>query len=226
VTLQECLDFLHAEASAEVRRTMRERFGIDDPTAFGVPMGRLRDFTRRAAKDHALAASLWAAGQYEARILAVLLDDPAQVGAAQMDRWAADFDSWAICDTACFHLFDRTADAWGRVPVWLAAERLYVRRAGLALIWALSVHDRAAPDARFAEAALAAATVADDPRPHVRKAVSMALRATGKRNATLNAAVIDVATGMIADDRPVAGRTAREVLRELQGAAVRQRLGL
>jgi len=64
----------------------------------------------------------------------------------------------------------------------------FVRRAGYALVWALSVHDRTAPDARFLDA-LARIEAADpDPRPYVRKAADMALRATGKRNPALRAA--------------------------------------
>ena len=34
-----------------------------------------------------------------------------------------DFDNWAICDTACFHLFDRTPHAWRKVEQWAAQRR-------------------------------------------------------------------------------------------------------
>ena len=29
-----------------------------------------------------------------------------------MNAWAAAFDNWGVCDTVCFHLFDRTPFAW------------------------------------------------------------------------------------------------------------------
>ena len=48
-------------------------------------------------------------------MLATFVDEPERVTAAQMDRWCRDFDNWAIVDTACFALFDRTPHAWAKV---------------------------------------------------------------------------------------------------------------
>ena len=48
-------------------------------------------------------------------MLVALMDESKQVSAEQMDRWAASFDNWGDCDTACFALFDRTARAWQKV---------------------------------------------------------------------------------------------------------------
>jgi len=39
-----------------------------------------------------------------------------------MDRWCRDFDNWAITDTLCFHLFDRTPHAFDKVKAWAAAD--------------------------------------------------------------------------------------------------------
>ena len=47
---------------------------------------------------------LWESDVYEARLLTAYIDDPALVTPDQMDRWARDFDNWAICDTLCFAL--------------------------------------------------------------------------------------------------------------------------
>lgn len=52
---------------------------------------------------------------------------------AQMDGWAADFYSWAIYDTACFHLFDRTHQAWSKLPKWAKARGELKKRAAFAL---------------------------------------------------------------------------------------------
>ena len=79
---------------------------------FGVPIGTLLGMAKRLGKDHALAAGLWKSGRYEARLLAGMVDDPPLVTRRQMNAWAAAFDNWAVCDTVCFHLFDRTPFAW------------------------------------------------------------------------------------------------------------------
>jgi len=171
-------------------------------------------FARNWPKDSELAAALWAEDSYEARTLALLLDDPAALTPARMDAMVADFDNWAICDTACFRLFDRAPGAWEAVPRWVAAHRLYTRRAGFALVWGLSVHDKLAGDDRFLAALALAEAHAGDDRPHVAKAISMAVRATGKRNAALRVAACDLADRVAPRGRAEA-RLAREIRRDL-----------
>ena len=60
-------------------------------------------------------------------------DDPAALTATQMDQWAKQFDNWAICDTTCFHLFDKSPLAWSRIRAWHRRKDEFVRRAAFAL---------------------------------------------------------------------------------------------
>jgi 3-methyladenine DNA glycosylase AlkD len=167
--------------SSESERAGLGRYGIPSANALGVPMRAMKALGKELGRDHALALDLWASGLYEARTVAVFVADPARMDNATIDGWAADFDSWAICDTACFHLFDRAPGRWTRPAAWSSEEAEFVRRAGFALIWALALHDRDAPDAAFVEALALIETAPDDPRPLVRKAMDMALRAVGRR---------------------------------------------
>jgi len=48
----------------------------------------------------------------------VLVDEPAKVTSAQMDRWCRDFDNRAICAGACLHLFAKPPHACGKVGKW------------------------------------------------------------------------------------------------------------
>lgn len=220
--LSEALAWLGAEAT-EADRQALERYGIPADGAFGVPMGKMLAWARGRPRDHALAAGLWSDGRYEARTLAVLIEDPALVTPGQMDAWTEGFDSWAICDTACFRLFDRTPFAWAKVTAYAAREEEFVRRTAFALTWALSVHDKAAPDKSFVDALALCETHATDDRPSVRKAVSMALRATGKRNRALNAAARAIAARLAEGPRPAA-ITGREALKDLSAPALLARL--
>ena len=77
-------------------------------------MPYLRWLAKRLGKDHRLAAELWGSGIHEARILAGLVDDPAQVTEEQMEAWAAEFDSWDVVDGLCGSLFDKTQFAYGK----------------------------------------------------------------------------------------------------------------
>ncbi len=219
----QALRWLESEAT-EADRLGLKRYGIPMDRAIGVPMGKMLGWAKGRPKDHALAEALWADGRYEARTLALLIEDPAAVTPAQMDAWTAAFDNWAICDTACFRLFDRAPFAWDKVADYATRDEEFVRRAAFALIWALSIHDKAAPDAHFLDALALCEAHADDPRPMVRKAVSMALRATGKRNARLNMAARETAARLATGSKPAA-TTAREAQRELTAPKLLTRLG-
>ena len=107
------------------------RYGIEAQRAFGVPMGTLLSLSKRLGKDHLLATALWESGWYEARLLAALVDDPEKVTRRQMNAWAASFENWADCDTACFKLFDRTPFACEKARQWSASPHEFVKRGGL-----------------------------------------------------------------------------------------------
>jgi 3-methyladenine DNA glycosylase AlkD len=87
------------------------RYGLPSDKAFGVPVGRMKEYAKELGRSHELAAALWKAGWYETRMMAAFVDEPERVTPAQMDRWCRDFDNWGIVDTVCFSLFDRSAHA-------------------------------------------------------------------------------------------------------------------
>jgi len=211
------------ENGTDQERAKLSRYGIPDERAHGISVGTLKKLARRIGRNHDLAVGLWDTGWYEARMLAAFVDAPDRVTAAQMDAWTYDFDSWAICDTTCFHLFDRTQFAWAKVEPWSAAPEEFVRRAAYALIWALSAHAKDAPDARFLRALDIIEHAEPDPRPLVKKAVDMALRATGKRNPALNRAALEVAERLAGSDAPDKAWIGRHAGRELLEAKVRSR---
>ena len=141
-----------------------------------------------------LAAALWQTGVYEARLLCAYVDDPALVTPEQMDRWARDFDNWGTCDTLCFALFDRTADAYAMVDRWADDEAEFVKRAAFALLASLALHDKEREDKAFLSRLPLIEAAATDERNFVKKGVSWALRAIGGRKSEkLRAAARDLA---------------------------------
>ncbi len=218
---------------SEENRAGMSRYGINVDEAFGVSVATLRDLGKPYRGDHALAAALWETGFHEARLLAALVDDPAQVTPAQMESWALGFDSWDLTDQAATSLFDVSPYGWEKAREWSSRPEEFVKRAGFALMAGLASHDRAAPDERFVELLPLAAEQASDGRNYVKKAVSWALRNIGKRNAALNARAAATAEEILADagdGRDPESRSARwvakDVLRELTSEPVRRRLGL
>ena len=200
------------------------RFGITANKAFGVSMANIQVVARRLGRSHTLAAALWDTGWYEARMLTSFVDEPARVTPTQMDRWCRDFDNWGICDTVCFNLFDRTPYAWQKVAKWSGQRDEFVKRAAFALLWGLTVHDKHADDAPFAEGLRLVERAATDERHLVKKSVNMALRAVGKRNRALNAAALAVARQLANSPQAAARWVGKDALRELTSPSVVRRL--
>jgi 3-methyladenine DNA glycosylase AlkD len=221
--VRSALTWLKGHSSKRTRDGMA-RYGLPSDNAFGVTMADMKVLAKRLGRNHELAAALWDTGWYEARILTSFVDEPARVTPAQMDRWCRDFDNWGICDTVCFHLFDRTPHAWKKVAKWCGRPEEFVKRAAFALLWGLTVHDKHADDAPFIGALGFIESAAIDDRHLVKKSVNMALRAVGKRNPALNAAALAVARRLADSSQAAARWVGKDALRELTSPAVIRRL--
>jgi 3-methyladenine DNA glycosylase AlkD len=209
---------------SKANRDGMARYGIVAPKVYGVSVANLHLLAKQYRKDRPLAAALWRTGWYEARMLTAFVDDPALVTPAQMDRWARDFDNWAICDTVCLHLFDRSPHAWEKVAAWSDRPEEFVKRAAFALLAGLSVHDKRASDDRFSDALPLVERAAADPRNFVKKAVNWALRTIGRRSAALNAEALAVARRLTASPEAAPRWVGKDALRELTGPVVKRRL--
>jgi len=201
------------------------RYGIATDRALGgssLPV--LRAMAKREGRDHRLAAALWATGVHEARILATMVDVPAEVTEGQMEDWVLDFASWDLCDQCCSNLFSYAPSAWRKVGEWSIREETFVKRAAFALLAALAVHDKEAPDDRFVGLLPLIEAAAPDDRNYVRKAVNWALRQIGKRDLFLNGAAMDCALRIQAGGTKAGRWIAADALRELRSDAVQRRL--
>lgn len=200
------------------------RFGISARNTLGVAVPELRRLAKQIGVDHSLALKLWDTEIHEARLLAALIDDAALVTEAQMEKWAADFDSWDISDGVCSNLFDRTEFAVRKAKEWTKREEEFVKRAGFVLMAAMAVHDKNAEDSIFISFLRIIKRESVDERNFVRKAVNWALRQIGKRDFVLNKAAIETAGEIKKNASKTARWIASDALRELKGERVARRL--
>ncbi|MBM3944982.1 MAG: DNA alkylation repair protein [SAR202 cluster bacterium] len=221
--VKKVMERLEAMGSPDVQ-DYGKRFGIVAAKAYGIKTPELRALAKELGRDHALALALWNEPVHEAKKLAGMLADPKQVTGEMMERWAADFASWDICDQCCYDLFDRTPFAYAKAAEWAHRPEEYVKRGGFALMAGLAVHDKKAPDEKFLAFLPHIEREAGDARNFVKKAVNWALRSIGKRNRTLNAAAIESAERILKQDSPAARWVASDTLRELRSENVRRRL--
>lgn len=209
---------------SESTRDGMARYGLPSDKAFGVPVGKMQQLAKQLGRNHELALDLWESGWYEARMLAAFLDEPERVTPAQMDRWCRDFDNWGICDTVCFHLFDRTPHAFAKVVQWSRRRDEFVKRAAFALLACLALHDKHSGDEAFVRCLPLVEHAAADERNFVKKGVSWALRLIGRRNLDLNAAAVAVARRLSDSPEAPARWVGRDALKELTSPAVIRRI--
>jgi 3-methyladenine DNA glycosylase AlkD len=191
------------------------RYAIVARKVFGVTVADLRDLAKQVGRDHRTALALWKTGWYEARMLTAFVDEPEKVTPAQMERWARDFDNWAICDAMCFHLFDKSPHAWKMVRAWSTRKEEFVKRAAFALIAGMALHLKKSPDQPFASALPLIERGANDPRNFVKKGVSWALRSIGRRSPALKAKAVAVSKRLVKSAEPAARWVGRDALRQL-----------
>ena len=200
------------------------RFGIKPSNSFGVSVPKLRALAREIGRDHLLALKLWETELHDARLLATMIDDPRQVTAGQMEKWARDFDSWDVVDGCCGNLFDKTPFAVTKAKEWCRREEEYEKRAGFVLMAELAVHDKNAKDQVFLDFLPLIIDGASDRRNFVKKAVNWSLRQIGKRNLKLNKAAVSTALKIQKMESGSAKWVASDALRELKSPQVQKRL--
>lgn len=185
---------LERGSSPAYKADLAKRYGIvTKAPVYGVPVGTLRSMAKRIGYDRKLAEQLWQSGVHDARMLATMIDDPADVTPAQMDRWVKDCDNWGLVDTACFHYWDRSPHAFKQIEKWAKAKEEFTKRASFALLASCALHKTISDEQCLRGLELIEAN-ASDGRNFVKKATNWALRAIGgKKNPKLRAAARELA---------------------------------
>lgn len=209
------------------------KFGIKPkkpPFGISTPQGRnlakeLKKEIKDPIKRHELALKLWKTGQYEARFIAALIDDPRLVTEDQMEEWVLTFDNWATCDTTCGELFDKTPFAYKKALEWTKRNEEYVKRAGFTIAAWLAVHDKKAEDKMFYPFFGAIKKEAKDERIYVKKAVNWALRQIGKsRTKNLYKLALETANDLKKIDSKSSRWIVSDALRELLSENIVKRI--
>lgn len=216
------LAWLKSRASESYRQGL-SRYGIPNEKALGVAVGDVQRRAKEVGKSQPLAEALWQTDIYEARLLAAFVGEPDALTSKGMDRWCRDFDNWGICDTVCFHLFDRSPLAFSKVEAWSKYKDEFPKRGAFALLSSLALHDPLTVDEVFLGFLARIENEATDARNFVKKAVSWALRSMGHRSPALHAAALALATQLAASPDASSRWVGKDAVRDLARPAVASR---
>jgi len=165
--------------------------------SFGIGLTRLRQLAKRIGRDAELARALWASDVYDARVIALLVDDPARVTRQQAEQQVEELAGGMLAHVfaSCDATLAKTPFAVELADAWVRSDDPVRRDCGYGLLYEASkLGGRKAPDEAFflAHVERIAATIATEPE-RVRLAMGTALMGIGKRSAVLNAAALAVA---------------------------------
>jgi len=191
----------------------QSKFGIVGHKMLGVSIYDLRKLAK-GIKSHELALELWKTGIHEARMLAAMVDDTAQVTLSQLEEWVVEFDSWDICDVVTDELFIHTPEMLEVIPLWAEREEEFVKRAAFAMIAAIVVHRKDVSDDIIRSYLSLIEAAANDNRNFVKKAVNWALRNIGKWKPSLRSEAIACANRILIQDSPSARWIAKDAIKE------------
>jgi len=192
-TAEALLQELESLGTEQTRKTYR-RHGVGD-NQYGVSYANLGALKKRIKRDHALARQLWASGNHDARILATMIADPAQMDEATLDAWAAGLQNYVETD-AFAALAGANPQASACVERWTAADGEWIESAGWQVLGHLALHDPTLPDAAFMPYLATIERDIHTRKNRVRHAMNGALIAIGTRNAALEAAALTVAAAI------------------------------
>lgn len=198
MTVSEVLALLDAERD-ERGMTNWEKLGPSTAgmRTFGIGLTRLRKLAKRVGRDRKLAQALWKTDVYDARVIALLIDDPAQItreqAEAQVEQLAGGMLAhvFASCDAT----LARTSFVVELAVQWVRSDDPVRRDCGYGLLYEASKFTgKKAPSEGFflAHVERIADTIARETE-RVRMSMGTALMGIGKRSAVLNGAALKVA---------------------------------
>jgi 3-methyladenine DNA glycosylase AlkD len=190
-TDSEILAQLEALGTEQTRKTFR-RHGVGE-NQYGVLYGDMGKLKKKIKTDHDLALKLWASGNHDARILALMIADPAKADSAMLDAWVRDLTNYVIADAFSTYVA-QTAFAKEKAEQWIEADDEWTADAGWSLIGRLAASDKSLPDAYFTAYLARIARDLHSSKNRVRHAMNSAVIAIGLRDEALEAQAIATAT--------------------------------
>ena len=233
MTVAEVLALLHAERD---ERGMKYWEKLGSRTAgmksYGLGLSRLRKLAKRIGRDRELAQALWKSDAYDARVIALLVDDPARITREQAEKQVEQLAGGMLAHvfSSCDATLAKTTFAVELADQWVRSADPVRRECGYGLLYEASkLSGKKAPSEAFCLAQIEriADTIGTEPEG-VRLAMGAALMGLGKRSAVLNRAALKVAravgpiefTSVSGDCEPF------DVVKHLTSDRLKEKLGL
>ncbi|HET9370715.1 MAG TPA: DNA alkylation repair protein [Vicinamibacterales bacterium] len=196
--------------------------------SYGIGLTRLRAIAKQVGRDHDLALKLWNEPNHDAKVVALLTDDPRQLTRDQVEKQVDGAGPGLLSHvlSSCDATLPKSPIAFEIAKDWMASKDPVRRGCAYGLVYELAKNKK---DARLTDEFFLGCvkrigkTIAKEEN-RVRVGMGGALISIGKRNRKLNASAIEVATAI----GPIHFSETCEpmdVLKHLTSDGLRSRLG-
>jgi 3-methyladenine DNA glycosylase AlkD len=179
-------------AGTEKNRAIYLRHGAGE-NQYGVSFKDLRALAKRIGHDQALARSLWATGNTDARCLACLVAEPTKMDEEELDAWLSSISYYVLVDVFVAEVASEVPGLRPRMERWTRAARDWTAQAGWDLVGILAARDPDLPDRFFHDLLAKIENEIGQAGNRTRHAMNGALIAIGLRNEELREAAVDAA---------------------------------
>jgi 3-methyladenine DNA glycosylase AlkD len=151
---------------------------------FGVSFANLNLLKKRIKTNHDLAVKLWDSGNHDARILATMIADPAEINSSTLDAWVRTLDNYVITD-AFSALVGSTPHARKKAEKWMRSKHEWVGRSGWSVLCRVASSDEDLNDEYFVPYLVTIESDIHMSKNRVRDAMNMAIINIGLRSAAM-----------------------------------------
>ncbi len=198
MTAPEVLALLDAERDERgIRNWAKLGSSTADMMSYGIGLTRLRQLAKRIGRNRDLAHALWMTNVYEARVIALLVDDPARITRDQAEKQVEELAGGMLAHVfaSCDATLAKTPFVVDLADQWVRSHDPVRRECGYGLLYEASKFSgKKAPSESFflAHVERIANTIGTESEK-VRLSMGAALMGIGKRSAVLNEAALKVA---------------------------------
>lgn len=161
--------------------------------SFGIGLTKLKALVKKIGKDHTLAAELWKVNNYEAKMTAILIEDPKQVSEAQVDRQVKELGRGMFVHVFCTVLMPKLPLLKKKVDEWTKSKDDLLRRCGYYSLYALAQSKENIEDEYFESFLKIFEKNLQKEENMVKDAMNGSILTIGKRNKNLNTKAIAAA---------------------------------
>ena len=232
MTVSEVLALLDAERDERgIANWERLGTGTGGLRTYGIGLTRLRKLAKDIGRNRKLAQELWKTDVYDARVIALLIDDPAQITREQAEKQVEELTGGMLAHVfaSCDATLAKTSFVVELADEWVRSDDPVRRDCGYGLLYEASKFSgKKSPSEEFFLAHVERISERIDREPEkVRLAMGAALMGIGKRSAVLNRAALKVARrGGPIEFTSVSKCDPFDIVKHLDNDRLKEKLGL